>query len=256
MEILSFDIEGKFAHFRKYFANNTAFTFGLPPRTTIIGVIAGAMGLKKDSYYSNFNSKNLKIGISILSPLKKSFHRLNFLKIENDSDFRGRQKHIQTPFEVVSGIDQRKDLVRYRIFISSTNYKPEIYNQIKKVFISGSFVYNPTLGTANFTAQISNVKIWNKVDVIHVENEKISLNSAGISDNISEISFEKNDDFRFSMIEEELMPADFKANNDREVIKMNRVLFTTGGVPLNVKFTGTVYVLHDGEEKQIIQFLE
>ena len=87
MEVLSFDIEGKFAHFRKYYANNTAFTFSLPPRTTIMGIIAGAMGLEKDSYYEDFGSDNLKIGINILSLIKKSFHRLNFLMIKGDSDF-------------------------------------------------------------------------------------------------------------------------------------------------------------------------
>jgi len=35
MEILSFDIVGKFAHFKKYYANNTALSFSIPPRTTI-----------------------------------------------------------------------------------------------------------------------------------------------------------------------------------------------------------------------------
>ena len=58
------------------------------------------------------------------------------------------------------------------------------------------------------------------------------------------------------MIEEELLPADFKANKDREVVKMNRVLFTTGGIPLNVKLTGEVYVLKNNDKEQIIQFLE
>ena len=256
MEVLSFDIEGKFAHFRKYFANNTAFTFGLPPRTTIMGIIAGALGFEKDSYYKDFSSGNLKIGVAILSPIKKSFHRLNFLMIKGDSDFRGRQKHIQTPFEVVSGINPQKDMVKYRIFIAQTDNGIDIYEKIKSVFKSGEFCFSPTLGTANFIAQILNVKIWQEVEEIQINNEKVSLNSTGISDNISEISFEKTDDYRFNMIEEELMPADFKANNDREVVKMNRVLFTTGGIPLNVRLNGNVYVLNDDGQKQIIQFLE
>ena len=257
MEVLSFDIEGKFGHFRKYFANNTAFTFSIPPRTSIMGIIASAMGLKKESYYEKFNSKNLKLGVAILSPVKKSFHRLNFLKIENNNDFRGKKQHIQTPFEIVSGIDIKNDLVKYRIFVAPTDENKEVYKEIKEKFIEANFIFNPTLGTANFLASISNIIIWDKVDVINKQNEEVLLNSTAISDNILEISFDKTDDFRFNMIEEELLPADFKANNDREVIKMNRALISTGGNPLKVILTGEVYFLSkENKEKQIIQFLE
>ncbi len=256
MEVLSFDIEGKFAHFRKYYANNTAFTFSLPPRTTIMGIIAGAMGLEKDSYYEDFGSDNLKIGINILSLIKKSFHRLNFLMIKGDSDFRGRQKHIQTPFEVISGINPQTDLVKYRIYIAPTDKGVAVFEKIKPIFMNKKFHYNPTLGTANFLARITNIKTYNNVEINKINNEKVSLNSAGLSENISEISFEKTDDYRFYMVEEELLPADFKANNDREVIKMNRVLFTTGGVPLNVRLTGKVCILLENNREQIIQFLD
>jgi len=256
MEVLSFDIEGKFAHFRKYFANNTAFTFAIPPRTTIMGIIAAAMGLKKDSYYEDLSSEKIQLGVSILTPVKKSFHRLNFLMIKDDSDFRGRKQHIQTPFEVISGIDYRKDLVKYRIFIAPTSKNKSVYEKIKNVFLNSKFIYTPTLGTANFTASITNVSLWNDVKILHKKDEEVLLNSTGISENISEISFDKTDDFRFNMIEEELLPADFKANKDREVVKMNRVLFTTGGLPLKVRLTGEVYLLKNNNIEQMIQFLE
>jgi len=256
MEVLSFDIEGKFAHFRKYYANNTAFTFGLPPRTTLMGIIAGAVGFEKDSYYEDFKSENIKLGVAVLSPIKKSFHRLNYLMVKGDSDFRGKQKHIQTPFEIISGIDQRYDYVKYRIFVAPGEKGNNIYGQIKETFLSRDFRYNTSLGTANFSAKITNVITYKDVKSRVLENEKVALNSAGLSKDIIEITFEKNDDFRYLMIEEELMPAEFKANKDREVVKMNRILFTTGGVPLNIKMTGTVYELINNGQKQIIQFLE
>ena len=256
MEIMSFEIEGKFAHFRKYFANNTAFTFSLPPRTTIMGMIAAVMGWGKDSYYEDLRSENLKIGAFIANPVKKSFHRLNLLMIKNDSDFRGRLKHVQTPFEIVSGIDPKKDFVKYRIYLAPGNTTSQVYDKIKVTFQNSDFRYNITLGTANFSASIYNVKFWDNVEKRHIDNEGVTLYSTGISDNVSEISFEKTKDYRFNMIEEELMPADFKSNYDREVIQMNRILFTTGGIPLKVKLTGEVYVLRDGNAIQTIQFLE
>jgi len=116
MEILSFKISGKMAHFRKYYANNTAFSFCIPPRTTLMGIVAAAMGWSKDSYYEDLASENIQFGIRVLRPLKKSFHRLNFLSIKStgdiaknwSSDFRGEGGRIQTPFQVVTAWDLAK----------------------------------------------------------------------------------------------------------------------------------------------------
>lgn len=258
MKILSFDISGKFAHFRKYYANNTAMTFSLPPRTTIIGIIASAMGLKKDSYYEDFSSENIRIGINILSEIKKSFHRTNMLRIISLDDFRGKKGRVQTPFEIISGIDIKKDEVKYRIFVSATEKGQNIFDEIQSTFLNKKFVYNPTLGTANFTAQITNIQLFDKsrITEIQAKNEFIEINSACLSENVEKIHFEKNDKYKHNMIEEELMPADFIADNDRELKKMNRILFTSGNIPLSVKITAQLYKIKINEYFQIIQFLD
>jgi len=258
MEILSFDIIGKFAHFRKYYANNTAMSYSLPPRTTIIGIIAGAMGLPKDSYYEDFKSENIRISISVLSEIKKSFHRLNLLKIKGVSDFRGKEKHIQTPFEIVSGIDLIKDEVKYRIFVSRTESGNDIYQKVKKIFLEKHFVYPPTLGTANFLANIENIQIYSDSLITEkdVKKEFVTINSVCLSKNVDEIKFEKDNAYKYNTIEEELLPADFKANKDRELSKMNRILFSVGNFPLKVKFTGQLYSIKNKDSVQIIQFID
>lgn len=259
MEILSFEIIGKFAHFRKYYANNTAMTFSIPPQTTIHGIIAGAMGLPKESYHEDLNSDRIRIGIRITSNVKKSFHRLNYLMIKSDSDFRGKRKTpVQTPFEIVSGIDPKRDEIQYRIFISSTEKGKEIFEKIKSTFLSKRFIYNPTMGTANFSARITNIELFagSEISEIQVNNELMALNSACLSENVGKIVFNKTDEYRYNMIEEELMPADFKENGDREIIKMNRVLFTTGNIPLQVYFTGTLYIISRNGIQQTMQFMD
>lgn len=258
MEILSFDISGKFAHFRKYYANNTAMSFSLPPRTTIIGLIANALGLPKDSYYEDFSSEKIRISIRILSSIKKSFHRTNMLMIKSVSDFRGTKGRIQTPFEIVSGVNPKTDMVKYRIFVSAFDSGLSVFEKIKTTFLNQSFVYNPTLGTANFSAQISNVRLYREAEIteISISDEFVTLNSACLSDNVEEISFEKSDAYRFNMIEEELMPADFIGNNSRELKKMNRVLFTSGDIALNVKTTAKLYKIGSNGKSQTVQFLD
>jgi len=255
MEVLSFDIEGKFAHFRKFFANNTAFSFSLPPRTAIMGILAALSGKERDSYYEEFSSDNLRLGAFILEPVKKSFHKLNYLKVEGPADFRGRKKHVQTPFEVVSGINIRNDMVRYRIYMAPGQKTDEVYRQLKEILLNGPFIFNLTLGPANFTARISGINLWNATEKL-LNNEEVALHSTVRVDDVNKINFKKRAAYRYNMIEEELMPADFKADYDREVVKMNRVLFTTGGIPLDINMTGKIYVLKNNEETFNIQFLE
>jgi CRISPR-associated protein Cas5h len=58
MEIISFDVGGKMAHFRKYYANNTALSYTVPPRTTLMGLLAAILGRGRDTYYKEMASDN------------------------------------------------------------------------------------------------------------------------------------------------------------------------------------------------------
>lgn len=253
MEVLSFDIGGKFAHFRKYYANNTALSFSIPPRTSLIGLIASALGKPKDSYYESLKSDQLRIGIVILHPIKKSMHRLNHLMVKTREDFTGRSGHIQTPFEVVSGLDIGKGEVCYRVYLSPTEIGKDCYEEIKQCFIKRSFHYTLTLGTANFLAHVSNVKIHSDVSS-QFSNELLPFHSAVNADQVEEVKFELKDENWF--IEEELMPADFIQNGDRELSKMNRMLFSLNSKPIIVRTTGEFYEFQENGNIQRIQFME
>src|SRR5699024_6959678 len=145
MERLSFTISGKMAHFRKYYANNTAFSFSIPPRTTLMGMVAAAMGWPKDSYYEKLSSENINFAVRVLNPLKKSFHRLNLLKVNSVSDLRGRKGRIQTPFEIISPWDLKKGNVAYQVFITSEKGESETFQQIKTKLLRGNPIYNLSL---------------------------------------------------------------------------------------------------------------
>ena len=266
MEILQFDINGKFAHFRKYYANNTALSYSIPPRTTIMGILAAILGKSRDSYYQKFSSKNIRIGIALKVPVKKNFHRLNLLSIKSlgdmsksfESDFRKMSGNsIQTPFEVVTGLNLQKDEVRYRIFISCFEDGINTFNQLKSSLADQSQIYAITLGVANFNAFITNYKCFAEEDITEKQavDEMISFNSAVDSEKVNELQFDKAA-YEMSFVEEELLTADFKADGEREVSKMNRVLFISGDIPLKVRYSGVFYVLQDTHSFQTIQFLD
>jgi CRISPR-associated protein Cas5h len=255
MEILSLDIEGKFAHFRKFHGNNTAMSYSIPPRTTIIGILAAILGEPKDSYYEKYSHKDLKIGVRVLSDLKKSFHRLNYLKITGSGDFGGKNGRIQTPFEVVTAHDLKAGMVKYRFYISAGE-EEGVYERLKKALGNKERLFNLSLGIASFSAFISKFGIQEGVQH-EGESEWLLIHSSCNSDEVLEINFPEDAEFRFNHIEEELLPADFiGGKNGREVYRMNRVLFATKNFPIRVKLNGNYYQIGKEESIENIQFLE
>lgn len=241
MELLTFEVSGKMAHFRKYYANNTALSFSIPPRTTLMGMLATVLGLPRDTYYEALSSGRIRLGVGVVSPLKKSFHRLNFLSIKSKSDFDGSGGRIQTPFEVVTGLDLNRDEVRYRVFVACHEAGRGEFDALRERLITRSSHFALTLGTANFTATLSQVLVFPPNQVAErTASDWVDLHSAVPSARVRQLpsSLENGGDFS---LEEELLPADFVANNNRELAGMNRAVFTTDGEPLRLRLDGSFY---------------
>lgn len=263
MEILSFKISGKMAHFRKYFANNTAFSFSIPPRTTLMGLVAAAMGLAKDSYYEDFASEKINFGIRVLHPLKKSFHRLNFLSVKSigdvskhwSSDLRGENGRIQTPFEIITGWDMAKDEVGYQIFLSGDD--KEGFERIKDHFVNNESIYNLSLGIANFNAAISDIHLFKDTEISERQKEGFVLMDTAVPVKfIEELKFDKDEYENYNFVEEDMLPGDFVGNGNREVRKMNKLLFSVTPNPLRVKLNNSFYQIEGGSKLLNIQFMD
>jgi CRISPR-associated protein Cas5h len=265
MEILSFKIKGKFAHFRKYYANNTAFSFSIPPRTTLMGIVAAALGWSRDSYYEKLASDKIRFGVRVLSPLKKSFHRLNLLSIKStgdmakkwSSDFRGEDGRIQTPFELISGQDIARDEVCYQVFMRPETEGVETFEVIKRHLTGDSPVYNITLGTANFTASLYDVEL---IKTENIEENKaddyVLMHSAIPTELVDDLQFEKEEYGNYNFVEEDMLPGDFVSDKNREVKKMNRLLFSITPNPLRVRLKRAYYELQLREENINILFMD
>ncbi len=258
MEVLQIDITGKLAHFRKYYANNTAMSFSIPPRTTVIGMLAGMLGRPRDTYYEEFASDRIRIGISVLTPLKKTFHRLNMLSVKRKGDLNGSGGRIQTPFEVMSGFDISRDMVTYRVFVSCTDSGTDTFEALKMVLRLKEHRFALTFGTANFTASVSAFSIYERADIQEIMPVGwVSIHSAVPSGFIEKIDFDPDrSPDSLEMIEEELLPADFVANHDRELMKMVRVLFSTSSKEMRLQLNSPYYRLSAGGETQHIVFIE
>ena len=254
MKIISFDIAGKFGHFRKFYGNNTAFTFAIPPRTTIMGILGAMMGWEKGSYHEKLSVANMRIGVRVMQPVKKSFHRLNFLKVLGSNDFRGKNGRVQTPFEVISGLNPRTDEIRYRIYLSPGINEGNIFDEMTQRIKDRNFVYNISLGTANFSARVENYIAYSPPKITEILTKNFQdISSAVMTDDITDLEM---DNTQRSMIEEEMTPLEFIADYDRSVATMKRILYPLENYAMRVKITTETYQIISTDETVTISFLE
>jgi CRISPR-associated protein Cas5h len=284
MEILSFTITGKLAHFRKYYANNTALSFSIPPRTTLMGIVASVMGWEKDSYYEKLSSEHFRIGVRVLSPLKKSFHRVNFLRIKSEKGFyfdtqnqmeivnstnyfngkysrdvavSGQTGPVQTPLEIVSGLNLTNDQVVYQVFLQPVENDNPSFEKIKEHFLKGIPVYNLSLGPANFQASLQNVELIGNTNIQSQSSDGfIRFHSAIPVSHVEELAFQKDEANQYNFVEEDMMPGEFVWDNNREVKRMNRLLFSTTNYPLRVKLNAPYLQVNTESESLNIQFMD
>ncbi len=256
MEVLQIDVGGKLAHFRKYYANNTAMSFSIPPRTTLMGMLAGMLGLPRDSYYEELASERIRIGVRVMQPIKKTFHRLNLLKIVGKGDFDGSNGRIQTPFEVVSGLSISRDMVVYRLYVSCHELGNDTFQALKKAVLERQFQYALTFGTANFTASLLSAMLISDAQLM-APTDWVVIHSAMPSDAVEALDFNRQRTLdTLQSIEEELLPGDFVGNFDRELRRMDRVLFSTTASGVRVRLNKPCFVLTLPTEIQHILFME
>lgn len=117
MKLLSFHLRGKVAHFRRYYSNSSALSYSIPPRTTIVGIVAGLLGYERDSYYDVFSLDQCNIAVANCSPVKKLVQKMNLLKVENPNDFNGSKGyHSQTSTELILPQNIRTGMIDYQIW--------------------------------------------------------------------------------------------------------------------------------------------
>lgn len=119
------------AHFRKVYSNSSALSYFIPPRTTVVGIIAGLLGYERDTYYDVFNREECKIAVGINQPVKKTMQTLNYLMIKKQTDFNGSMEHhSQTPTELVIPQNIRTGFLEYQIWVS--HHQKEILDQLEQ----------------------------------------------------------------------------------------------------------------------------
>lgn len=219
-KLLIFDLTGKFACWKKFYSNSSSFTYEVPSRTAIIGILASILEKPRDSYYEDFSSENCNISLSIKSNLKKKFYCMNYFKNPNKRDYTQVRLELLTPENIREGI------IKYRIYVSLKDNVlfEELINRIKQK----NYGFGIYFGQRQFRGDIE------FVDLIGGDKIKIVKNINEI-DSISNLeNVEKKDkNLGNSDYIIEVMPLDFKfcgKPNERNTNILNREIRKTGRI--------------------------
>lgn len=161
MNVLRFSVEGDFAHFRKPFSNISRLTYLIPPKMTIGGMLAGIMGMERDSYYEKFTTENFLLSVVPEKSLETTTIPQNLQPTAgfNNINSRGGGPSI--------GLIRSQQSYKRRIFEYVVNPKYTIYVHIEDNMLfeklyeslnSEEYVYTPNLGIEKCLANISEVQ--------------------------------------------------------------------------------------------------
>ncbi|MBE3582163.1 MAG: CRISPR-associated protein Cas5 [Thermoanaerobacteraceae bacterium] len=118
-EVLVFDLIGPMAHFRKYYTNTSALTYGFPPRTALMGIVAAVLGYERDSYYQELDRG--RFAVAVKAPTRRLIQTVNYVRTKKEDlpllRRLGRVPGTQTPLEFLLPGGEHH-LLRFRVFFA------------------------------------------------------------------------------------------------------------------------------------------
>ena len=162
MKLLVFDLHGGFAYFKSPEGSRSNYSFPFPPKTALVGLMAGIMGEVRNAYWENPSYRDMKIGVQILKTprtmgIKMNYWRskttVNVKKVGNfilpGSDAKSRGYTTQVKFDFLQNVE-------YRIYVSC---EQELWDKLSKRIKERRYVFPPYLGHANLLAEIEFVGV-------------------------------------------------------------------------------------------------
>lgn len=243
MDILIFDIKGRFAHFRKFYTNSSSLSYSIPPRTALQGLVAAILGIERDEYYEEFSGDNFEAAVKKLNNTRRIMQTVNYMKATSANEIINPKEHTQIPFEIITGEEGVK--FRVYVYIKDDKLMKELIKRIK----NKEYAYIPYLGVAPFNCSLEFVGL---AEGLEAKNEDYVILSTPIP---SEVIIKGGLDLRYTnyMLVRETMPAEFL--KDRVIGKTVSYIFDERGMPIRSKISSSYVKIRYKETSENILFL-
>lgn len=250
MKLLTFRIQGKMAHFRRYYSNSSALSYSIPPRTTIAGMIAGLLGYERDSYYKLFSLDQCKIALANLSSIKKETQKMNLLMIKDLKDFNGsKEHHSQTPTEFVMPQNIRTGILDYKLWFFHEDSK--IMEHLQEVLSRyeigyGSNGISLALGTAAQLGWVYYEGIQEGQEIL--SEQKVEISSVTPLRYIERLEMEAEESRQYRLVKEDI-PLEF--DTERRITKSGKGYMVINLLSKPIRATVQKHVIVDDGTKII-----
>jgi CRISPR-associated protein Cas5h len=244
MKILIFDLIGKMGHFRKIDTNSSSLSYSFPARTTIVGMLAGILGMERDSYYEVFSPNRCQIAISVRTPVRKVMQTVNYMFVKSKAHLNNSEGHTQIPLEfVLPGGDEAN--LQYRIYFSHRD--PSVYESVRQRIQASRYVYPPYLGLSELLGQLK--WIAETEGTLLESNDAVPIHSVVRIPDLRERSIQFSSETRFL---KEFMTRQF--TNERMIYETDYYLFEQSRQLVAIPAVPYVAVAY-GEEKENVLFM-
>ena len=246
MKALVFDLRGFMAHFRTFYTNSSSVSYGFPPRTALMGIVASILGYDRDTYYEILSPENCKLSVSLLTPVRKFIQTVNYIRtkpknIPNGDRFNSFRGAVQTHLEreIITyqvGIEfvvPLKGELRYRVYFTTQDGK--LYGKLKNLLEQGKTYYSLYMG---LTELLANFEYVGEFPI----NEPIE--DEGVKSVIPEEYFELIDFSKPLSLLLERMPYHFKMEgNFRKLSKIKKFIYERSckEIPL-IDYSGVISI--------------
>lgn len=205
--LLIFDIYGEYGCFKKFYTTSSILTYDIPPKTSLNGIIGSILGYERNSEEIKKLSE-IKIGISILNPVKKIHQGINWLNTKVKS--KKIRPEITSFLEPISefsvkdfygfiGLNKNKPSSlqllknpKFRIFVSDEKF--EDYDNFVHSIKNQFYHFSPYLGQSEF---LCSVNFIDEVESKKIQKEK--MNKKVPIDSVIPQSFIKKSDDQFEI---------------------------------------------------------
>ncbi len=237
--LVAFDLVGPMAHFRKFYTNSSSLSYHVPPRTTLMGVIAAMLGWSRDSYYEQLSLERARIGAVLKTPVRTIVQTVNLLQTKTE-DWHGRDSRTQIPIEwVLPRGDYPDSVLRYRVYFQHED--PAITRDVAERVTALLYAYPLFLGVAFCPAWVENGRLYDGDQVEWADDAKpVFIDSVVPTERVAESSRLLTPGVR---ILPDRMPLDF--NVDRTLRTVTSVIWEDSAQSLRLGVRGPRFHLPD-----------
>lgn len=244
-QVLIFDVESEYGHFRKFNTTTSPLTYSIPTRPAIAGLIGAILGIEREVSAENFREgvtpvaelftkEKASFAVQIINPIKKVNLGFNLLDTEKTaSSFFNVKQRTQIEFELLKN-------PKFRIYVSLED--SILFNiLVEKVRLNQSH-FTPYLGLSQFTATTKFIGITSTKKTQSTDFQEVltAVNLKNVdADNPIEFDYTVNNGFKYTS---DTMPIEMQSN--RIVTEYSEVIIETNGKPIKVK-SDKVFYLED-----------